>query len=88
MAAMPLYSKDKKWSRKAKKICAFIMEVGNFGHNRESSYDRYPFVIRKACSMGRRCGDLMRHARIFPFDSLRFFPKIMYDGFRSAARGE
>ena len=86
--AMPLYSSDKKWSRKADKICAFVMKVGNFGHNREHGYAKYPYVIRKACSMGRRCGDLIRHARIFPLDSFRFFPKIMYDGLRSAARGE
>lgn len=87
--AMPLYSSDKKWSKKADKICSFIMEVGNFGHNRDRTYfDKYPYVIRKGCSMGRRCGDLMSHARIFPLDSIRFFPKIMYDGFRSAARGE
>lgn len=86
--AMPLYSSERKWSWKADKICAFIMEVGNFGHNRDNSYDKYPYVIRKTCSMGRRCGDLIRHARIFPMDSLRFFPKIMYDGLRSAARGE
>lgn len=86
--AMPLYSSERKWSWKADKICAFIMEVGNFGHNRDNSYDKYPYFARKAFSMGRRCGDLIRHARIFPMDSLRFFPKIMYDGLRSAARGE
>lgn len=86
--AMPLYSSDKKWSRKADKICSFIMEVGNFGHNREHGYAKYPYVIRKTCSMGRRCGDLIRHARIFPLDSFRFFPKIIYDGLRSAVRGE
>lgn len=86
--AMPLYSADKKWSRKADKICSFIMEVGNFGHNRDNSYAKHPYLVRKACSMGRRCGDLIRHARIFPLDSFRFFPKIMYDGLRSAARGE
>lgn len=86
--AMPLYSSDKMWSRKANKICSFIMEVGNFGHNREHGYAKYPYVIRKASSMGRRCGDLIRHAWIFPLDSFRFFPKIMYDGLRSAARGE
>ncbi|SDG62635.1 Uncharacterised nucleotidyltransferase [Prevotella communis] len=86
--AMPLYSSERKWSRKADRICAFIMEVGNFGHNRDNSYDKYPYFVRKAFSMGRRFGDLIRHARIFPLDSLRFFPKIMYDGLRSAARGE
>ncbi len=33
--AMPLYSEGAKWKRKAERICSFIMEVSNFGHNRE-----------------------------------------------------
>lgn len=87
--AMPLYSADAKWKRKAARICSFIMEVGNFGHNRDTSYySKYPFLIRKSISMGWRIGDLFRHARIFPLDSLRFLPKIMYDGLRSAVKGE
>lgn len=87
--AMPMYSSDKKWKRKAKKLCAFILKVGNFGHNRDMSYfEKYPYLIRKLCSMGRRCGDVIRHVRIFPLDSLRFFPYIMYNGIRSAMRGE
>ena len=86
---MPLYSSDNKWDRKANRICSFILEVGNFGHNRDMSYyDKYPFLIRKLISMGWRIGDLLRHARIFPLDSLRFFPKIMFDGVRSAVKGE
>lgn len=87
--AMPMYSPDKKWKRKADKLCAFIMEVGNMGHNRDMSYfQKYPYLIRKVCSMGRRCGDVIRHVRIFPLDSLRFFPYIMYNGIRSTVRGE
>ena len=87
--AMPMYSSDKKWKRKAKKLCAFILKVGNFGHNRDMSYfEKYPYLIRKVCSMGRRFGDVIRHVRIFPLDSLRFFPYIMYNGIRSAVRGE
>ena len=31
--AIPLYSDDKKWSRKADKVMDFILETGNFGHN-------------------------------------------------------
>ena len=87
--AMPFYSDDDKWKKKADKICAFILEVGNMGHNRDMSYfEKYPYLIRKVCSMGRRCGDLMRHARLFPMDSLRFFPRIMFNGLTSAVRGE
>ena len=87
--AMPMYSPDKKWKRKADKICAFIMEVGNFGHNRDLSYfQKYPYLIRKVISFSRRCGDVIKHVRIFPLDSLRFFPYIMYNGIKSAVRGE
>lgn len=93
--AMPFINLDdnhnvnKKDKKKADKICAFILEVGNMGHNRDMSYfEKYPYLIRKMFSMGRRCGDLIRHARIFPMDSIRFFPRIMFNGLRSAARGE
>ena len=87
--ALPLYSSDSKWTKKAARICSFIMKVGNSGHNRDMSYfDKYPFLIRKVISMGWRIGDLLRHALIFPLDSLRFFPKIMFDGVRSAVKGE
>lgn len=86
--AMPLYSSEKKWSRKGDKICAFVMEVGNFGYNRDNSYyAKYPFLIRKLYSFGRRCGDLFRHARIFPLDSLKFFPYMMYNGIKAALNG-
>ena len=87
--AMPLYSPDWKWKRKADKIYKFVIEVGNFGHNRDHSYFvKYPYLVRKVYSFGRRCGDLFRHAKIFPWDSFRFFPTLLYNGLRSAARGE
>lgn len=74
---------------KADLICKFVLEVGNFGHGRDNSYYRkYPYVIRKGMSFGRRCGDLLRHARVFPLDSLRFMPTIVFNGLRSAAIGE
>lgn len=87
--AMPFYSTDGKWKKKAEAVKNFIMMSGNFGHNRDMSYySKYPFLIRKTISMGIRIGDLFRHAAIFPLDSFRFMPKLMYDGLRSAARGE
>ena len=86
--AMPFYSSSKKWSRKAGRINEFILSVGNMGHNRERGYSDKSYLIRKIYSFGRRCGDLMRHARIFPFDSIRFFPFIVFNGLRSAVRGE
>lgn len=99
LEAMPLLNENddsagssqvnEKLRRKAERICSFVMEVGNLGHNRDTSYySKYPFLVRKAISMGWRICDLFRHARIFPLDSIRFFPKLMFDGLRSAVKGE
>ena len=81
---MPFYSPDAKWSKKAEMIKDFIMEVGNFGHNRDNSYyATKPFVIKKAISFGRRLKDLYHHARIFPMDSIRFFWGITVYGVKA-----
>ena len=85
--AMPFY--DSSFTKRGKRVMKFVMEVGNFGHNRDNSYfERYPYIIRKTVSLGRRVGDIYRHARIFPLDSFRFFPSIVFNGVRSAIRGE
>lgn len=86
--AMLLYSPDAKWKRKADKICSFIMEVGNFGHNRDMSYYQKSFFVQKSKSFFRKCGDFYRHSKIFPFDSIRFFLHIVIKGLRSAVNGE
>ncbi len=36
----------------------------------------------------RGTGDLFSHSRIFPLDSLCFFPKLLINGLLSAANGE
>lgn len=84
--AMPMYSSADRWKRKALRIQEFILMSGNMGHNREKSYEEYPYLIKKACSMGRRIGDVVNHARIFPLDSIRFLTSIMFHGIRDAVR--
>ncbi len=82
--AMPLYDGGGRWKRKAEKILRFVMSVGNFGHNRDMSYYRkYPYVVRKVVSFGQRVGDVFRHVAIFPLDSFRFLPSILFNGLRS-----
>ena len=86
--AMPFYSSSKKWGRKARRINSFVLEVGNMGHSRDNSfYGSKSFLVRKIGAFGRRMGDLCRHAMVFPLDSLRFFPSIMFNGVRSAIKG-
>ena len=92
--AMPLLDvrskkEDVRWRKKADRIMEFILKSGNMGHNRDMShFSKYPYLIRKCVSMGRRISDLINHTRIFPLDSLRFFPRIMFNGVRSAICGE
>lgn len=75
--------------RKAERIKDFVLMSGNFGHNRDHSYfEKYPYLVRKCVSFRRRVGDLARHARVFPLDSLRFFPSMLVNGVRSAVNGE
>ncbi len=80
---------DSRFDKKADRIMEFILKSGNMGHNRDMShFSKYPYLVRKCVSMGRRFGDLINHARIFPLDSLRFFSRIMFNGVISAIRGE
>lgn len=86
--SMPFYSSGRKWSCKAKRIQEFVMRVGNFGHNRDNRNNKnYPFVIRKCISFSRRVVDVLNHTLIFPMDSLRFFPNMVFNGVLLAAKG-
>lgn len=85
--AMPLYSPEKRWFRKAKKILAFVLEVGNFGHNRSQIHaDNY--VGRKTLSLWYKMKDFGRHTKIFPVDSIKFLFYFMGEGLGNVARGE
>ena len=80
---------DANLRKKADKICEFILEVGNLGHNRDMSfYHNGTYLVQKIKSFGRRCGDMIRHFSIFPVDTIRFIPCIVFNGLRSAVRGE
>ena len=79
----------KNLRKKSDKICEFILEVGNFGQNRDNSYfQTHSYFVQKCISAWRRVKDLYRHAAIFPINSVRFFFGIMYNGIASAIRGE
>ena len=64
--------KPRKWSRKAERVLSFMMETGNFGHNRDRSYyEKYPVFVYKAISLWRNTSDSLRHFMIFPKDAAR-----------------
>jgi len=70
--AVPFYSDDKKWKRKAVRVMEFVLETGNFGHNRDYSYQKkYPYIIYKAISFWKHLKDGAFFFLIFPLDSIK-----------------
>ena len=89
--AMPLYDADERWKRKADGICQFVMEVGNFGHNKQvqgSKVNVQGYFWRKFNSFWGRLSDMLRHFKLFPKDSIVFFGGVLRSGLHAAVRGE
>ena len=84
--AMPLLDKSKKWLRKAARIMAFILDTGNFGHNRDNSFRQKSFLVRSAVSTWRYTCDTFRHLFVFPLDSLKVWGRMVWNGVRGRGR--
>lgn len=88
-AVMPFYSHKKKWSQKAQRIMSFILETGNFGHNRDYSYyEKYPFLVYKVISLWRHISDTFRYMTIFPLDSIKVMWSKLKMGMLVAVKGK
>ncbi len=86
---MPFYSPEIKWKRKADAIVTFAIEVGNFGHNRDSSYyTSKPYIERKLISLKRHTIDGIRLFFIFPMDSIKVWWQFFIIGLRAVAKGK
>lgn len=79
--AMPLYSSDEKWSRKAQRLKDYIIEVGNFGQNRNELTISQPSLVKQKMSAFKiYTGDGLKQFSIFPLDSIRIWLWIMKTG--------
>ena len=90
--AMPLFGENNhpngKLKRKAKRICDFVLEVGNFGHKQRRDYSGQSYLLRKIKSSFGRLSDMLRHFALFPRDSIVFFGGVLRSGLHAAVRGE
>ncbi len=86
--AMPLYSNETRWSKKAERIKRFIMKVGNFGHKFRRNDEKLPYLVRKFISFWGRLSDMLRHFMIFPKDSILFIGGVMRSGLHAVVKGE
>ena len=85
--AMPFYSDASKWRRKGDKILAFVIETGNFGHNRDMSYRQEENAIsRKWKTFCHISADTIKQFSIFPVDSVKVWWRMMGIGLRGLVR--
>ena len=82
MEAMPLFSENDNQNdnikRKGDRVLAFIMETGNFGHNRRDGEAKG--WRRNVQSLSRYTEDLFHHITIFPLDSMRVWGRMVMRG--------
>jgi hypothetical protein len=87
--AMPFYSDDKKWKRKAVRVMEFVLETGNFGHNRDYSYQKkYPYIVYKTISFWKHLKDGAFFFTIFPLDSIKVTWRRMVVGVSVVLQGK
>lgn len=87
--AMPLYTAEARWKRKASRVLAFILETGNFGQRRDKRYIREAsYLKRKAISFCQNTSDSFKHAMIFPWDSCKIWWYRLFEGIVAVGRGK
>ena len=65
---------DSRFDKRADRIMAFVLESGNFGHNRDVSYRaKNPAAVVNTITLWRRICDFTKFMRVFPVDSPKFF---------------
>ena len=71
------------------RIWRYILRCGNFGKNADRTRKPEPYLIRKLHSFWRLVvADRLRHFRVFPKESLRFFFGAFGYGLQILAKGE
>ena len=90
--AMPMFNDNlnhdlninDKLRRKAELILEFVMETGNFGYNRDTSYyEKRSYLVSKAISLRQHTIDGIHHFKVFPLDSLRIWCRMLRSGIKA-----
>ena len=74
--AMPFY--DARYRNKGSRLMDFVMEVGNFGHNREVEWSNG--FKRRTMLIWHRITDTVKLLRVFPVDAPKFLMNYVWDG--------
>ncbi len=69
---------DSRFDKKADRIMEFVLESGNFGHNKDLSYrTRYTGMTYKIVAAWRRLKDFASLIPVFPLDAPKFYLTYM-----------
>lgn len=80
----PIYKASDAYKKKAGKVIDFVLEVGNMGYNRDTSYaQKYHFIVSKIISFFRETLDIIRHSFIFPEYAIRVWFRMVKNGVES-----
>lgn len=83
--AMPLY--DTRYKEKGNKVLSFVFDAGNFGHNRDYSYQRKAFFLRKMISLWLHVKDSVKCTFMFPVNSFKVLIRRIIVGIVFAWKG-
>lgn len=79
-----LMVRDSKYDKKTDRLMAFVLKVGNFGHNRDVEWANP--IKRRTSLIWHRITDTVKLSFIFPLDAPRFLLNYAVDGVRGLVR--
>lgn len=82
--AMPFFSSLPEWKRNAYQLKHVILETGNFGYNRDTSYhEKYSLMVCKMITFFDMTSLALRRAMLFPMCSMRVWLKLVMNRMKS-----
>lgn len=71
---------DSRFDNKADRIMEYVMESGNFGHNRDVSYRaKNSVAVVNTITLWRRICDFAKFTRVFPVDAPKFLVQYLWN---------
>lgn len=75
-----IMASDSRFDKKADRIMGYVLESGNFGHNRDVSYRaKNSAAVVNTITLWRRICDFAEFTRVFPVDAPKFFGLYLWN---------
>ena len=75
-----IMASDSRFDKKADRIMGYVLESGNFGHNRDVSYrTKSSAAVVNIITLWRRICDFAKFTRVFPVDSPKFLGQYLWN---------